>query len=182
MTTYFNNDFYGDCLILTDYIEDLEFYDNKRRQHINNNKGKTWSMLYGLTPYSAYKKDQRRIKDPDTNYYWSKARMEYPDLQEIFIEFGKLHFPDFKWRSIMINHNFECKPHYDSGNIGESIMIGLGDYSEGYLCIEDELTKKVTKHSTFHKIIKFNGSKNKHWTAPFSGNRLTLIFYNNTRF
>ena len=64
----------------------------------------------------------------------------------------------------------------------QSIIIGLGDYSEGYLCIEDELTKKVTKHSTFHKIIKFNGSKNKHWTAPFSGQRFTLIFYNNTRF
>ena len=35
---YFNNDFYGDCLILSEYIYDLEFYDNKRRKHINNRK------------------------------------------------------------------------------------------------------------------------------------------------
>ena len=78
--------------------------------------------------------------------------------------------------------DFECKPHYDSGNIGESVMLGLGDYSEGYLCIEDELTKKVSKTHTYHNLIKFNGSKNKHWTAPFTGERFTLVFYNNTRF
>ena len=59
MPTYFNGDFYGDCLILTNYIEELEFYDNKRRKHLNNNKGQTWSMLYGLTPYKAYKKNHR---------------------------------------------------------------------------------------------------------------------------
>ena len=145
---FFNGDFFGDCLILIEYILELEFYDNQRRKHLNNRPGKTWSMLYGLTPYSAYKKNQRRIKDIETNYYWSKARMEYPDLQEIFKEFASLYFPDYKWRSVMINKNFECKPHYDAGNIGESVMLGLGDYSEGYLCIEDELTKKVSKTHT----------------------------------
>ena len=182
MPKYFNNDFYGDCLILTTYIEDLEFYDNKRRKHLNNNKGATWSMLYGLTPYKAYKKNQPRIKDTETNYYWSKGRMENPHLQEVFKEFSKLHFPDFNWRSIMINKNFECKPHYDAGNIGVSVMIGLGDYSGGELFIKDEETNKITKLQTFHNIIRFDGSKYLHWTNKFSGDRFTLVFYNNINF
>ena len=179
---YFNNEFYGDCLILTNYIEEVEFYDNKRRKHLNNNKGQTWSMLYGLTPYKAYKKGFDRIKDPNSNYYWSKGRMENPHLQDIFIEFGNLYFEDFDWRSVMINKNFQCKPHYDSGNVGESIMIGLGDYRGGELYIEDNETKTISKLQTFHNLIRFDGSKHLHWTNKFEGDRYTLIFYNNINF
>ena len=67
---YFINDFNLDCVILTDYIRDLEFVDNKRRKKINNNKGKTYSTLYGLCPYGILKKNEPKIfrqKDVLTN-------------------------------------------------------------------------------------------------------------------
>ncbi len=67
MTENFIGEFYSDCLILTNYIEELEFYDNKRRKHINKNKGETWSMLYGLTPYNAYKKGFYEILQGNLN-------------------------------------------------------------------------------------------------------------------
>ncbi len=75
----------------------------------------------------------------------------------------------------MINKNFQCKPHYDAGNVGESVMIGLGDYRQGELFIEDCNTNKITKLQTFHNIIRFDGSKNKHWTNNYYGDRCGLV-------
>ena len=177
---YFINDFHSDCLILTEYIRDLEFIDNSRRKKINSNKGKTYSMLYGITPYSILRSKEPktfRQKDTKTNYYLTLGRMKYPILQEIFDEFRDCHFKDFKFNSVMINKNLQTKKHRDAQNVGESIMVGLGDYSEGYLNIEQD-DGSFKPHKTWHNLIKFNGSKYEHYTSQFEGERFTLVFYN----
>lgn len=177
---YFINDFYSDCAILTDYIEQIEFVHNRRRHKLNgNNKqrnSKTFSMLYGLTPYSRITKDISRIKDPNSNYYQTMARTAYPQLMEIFEEFRDLHFSGFEFDTITINKNLLCKEHKDKLNTQESVMIGLGDYRGGLLGIRDE-EGKVKYHETQYKLIKFNGSKLSHFTTPFTGDRYTLVFY-----
>lgn len=177
---YFNNSFYGDCLILTNYLEELEFNHNWRRKHLNHNGGKTFSLLYGLTPYSYVGNGGTRFKDPDSNYYWSLGRMKYPHLQEIFKEFSQLHFPDFEWSSVMINKNFQTKAHKDGGNIGESVMLGLGDYRGGALYVKYD--DEIKKYQTWCRLVRFNGSLYEHWTEDFEGDRFTLVFYNNKRF
>ena len=176
---YFINDFDSDCLILTEWIRDLEFIDNSRRKKINSDEGKTYSMLYGVTPYSILRSREPktfREKDTKTNYYLTIGRSKYPVLQSVFEEFRDLHFKDFEFNSVMINKNLRTKKHKDGQNVGESIMLGLGDYSEGYLNIEQE-NKTYKKFKTWHKLIKFNGSKYEHFTSPFEGERFTLIFY-----
>jgi len=176
---YFINDFNLDCVILTDYIRDLEFVDNKRRKKINNNKGKTYSTLYGITPYGILKKNEPKIfrqKDKKSNYYLTVAKSKYPILQDIFDEFKNLYFPDFDFTSVMINKNLQCKEHKDGLNTGESVMVGLGDYRGGLLGIRNE-EGKVKLYETQHKLIKFNGSKYSHFTTDFTGERYTLIFF-----
>lgn len=173
---YFNGDFLGDCCILQEYIEDLEFVDNKRRKKINQNKGKTFSMLYGLTPYKYITKNLFRVRDTETNYFHTTSRTQWPQLQEIFKEFSKIHFDNFQFNNVTINKNLQCKEHKDKLNQTESIMIGLGDYRGGLLGIRDE-KGKVKFHETQYKAIKFNGAKYSHFTTPFKGTRYTLVFY-----
>jgi hypothetical protein len=177
---YFNNSFYGDCLILTNYLEELEFNHNWRRKHLNTTSARTLSMLYGLTPYKHVGVNRSRIKDPNSNYYWSLGRMKYPHLYEIFREFSELHFPDFEWSSVMINKNLQCDWHKDKGNIGESIMLGLGDYRGGALYVKYD--NEIKKYQTWCRLVRFNGSLYEHCTEKFEGERFTLVFYNNKRF
>ncbi len=176
---YFIDNFNLDCVILTEYIRDLDFVDNKRRKKINNNKGKTYSTLYGITPYGILKKNEPKIfrqKDKKSNYYLTVAKSKYPILQDIFDEFKNLYFPDFDFTSVMINKNLQCKEHKDGLNTGESVMLGLGDYRGGLLGIRDD-EGKVKLHETQHKLIKFNGSKYSHFTTDFTGERYTLVFF-----
>ena len=173
---YFINDFNSDCCILQEYIEDLDFIHNRRRAKLNSKKGKTFSMLYGLTPYSRITKKISRQKDPNSNYYYTMARTQYPQLMEIFEEFRDLHFSGFQFNTITINKNLQCKEHKDKLNCGKSIMLGLGDYYGGLLGIRDE-NGKVKLHATQYKLIKFDGHKYSHFTTPFTGTRYTLVFY-----
>jgi hypothetical protein len=174
---YFINDWNSDCFILWEFIEQLNFKHNRRRHYLNSKKGKTYSLLYGLTPYKAYKKNEDRVKDPNSNYYFTNCRAEFPELQGIFEEFSLLHFPStFNWNSVMINKNLKCKAHKDKRNIGSSLLLGLGDYSNGELKIENTINK------TWHNKLIFNGSKLFHETMDWAGDRYTLIFFINPFF
>ena len=176
---YFINDFIADCCILQEYIEDIDFIHNRRRHKLNSSqqrKTKTFSMLYGLTPYSRITKNLNREKDPNSNYYFTMARTAYPQLNDIFKEFQKLHFADFEFDTVTINKNVVFKEHKDNLNTGESVMVGLGDYRGGLLGIRNE-KGKIKFHETQYKLIKFNGSKYSHFTTAFTGTRYTLVFY-----
>ncbi len=169
---YFIDDWDSDCFILWDYIKDINFIDNKRRKCINSQKGKTLSILYGLTHAPMLKQGQWRTKDPNSCRFFTKARMEFPHIQDILEEFSSLYFPkNFKWNSVTMNKNLKCKAHYDKTNVGDSILIGLGDYTKGELKIEDKI------YNTWNEKIIFNGATQKHETMDWVGNRYTLIFF-----
>jgi len=58
----------------------------------------------------------------------------------------------------MINKNFKCPPHKDKNNIGDSIILGLGDYNGGDLVVEGE------GHCLLYSPFVFNGSQQRtHW-------------------
>ena len=46
-----------------------------------------------------------------------------------------IHDPTFLYETITINVNFQCAWHRDTGNRGDSTIIGLGDYSGGQLFV-----------------------------------------------
>ena len=100
----------------------------------------------------------------------------YPEYQDIFEEFVKLHYGDFKFNQIIINRDFKITRHIDAKNVGESIIIGLGDYQEGKLVVE--LENEIKKIDIKNKFYKFDGSKYYHFVEQFKGNRYSLVFYN----
>jgi len=73
-----------------------------------------------------------------------------------------------------INRNAQFTPHVDSGRgAGQSLsmIVGLGNYTGGELFIEGE-------PSNIRYIpIEFNGWKMRHWTAPFHGERFSLVWF-----
>tara|TARA_R110000751_G_scaffold210731_1_gene314433 strand:+ start:206 stop:703 length:498 start_codon:yes stop_codon:yes gene_type:complete len=99
---------------------------------------------------------------------------------EIYIEAKKLmkkKDPNFKFTSIQFNKNNKAKKHKDGKNVGVSYIIGLGDYTGGGLIVYDADGKKSKTHDIKNKFFKFNGSIHPHETAPFKGERYTLVFY-----
>jgi len=103
-----------------------------------------------------------------------------PKFNKIYnesINYMNLYDKKFKYTSIQYNKNNQCQKHLDKNNIGESMIVGLGDYTGGELIIYDEDGNNPVKHDIRYKPLKFNGSIYPHETAPFEGERYTLVFY-----
>jgi hypothetical protein len=142
---------------MLDILKNLKWIGTNRRNNISNEKNPK-SMIAGMRKW--------RNK-------WGKCRLsiEYPELDTQLKDF--IQDKSFEYTTVTLNKNFKCLPHYDSKNIGDSYIIGLGDYTGG------ELNINGVKHDIKNKWLKFNGSKNKHWVERFTGDRYTLVYYKN---
>ena len=90
---------------------------------------------------------------------------------EIFNECKRL-FPDFDFNGVMLNRNFKCPPHKDKNNINDSLIIGLGDYEQGELVVEN------VPHDIRYKPLIFNGSKNEHYVNDWTnGDRYSVVLF-----
>lgn len=88
---------------------------------------------------------------------------------EIYNECKRL-FPEHPFDCIMINKNFKCIPHKDRNNIGDSIIVGLGDYNGGDLVVEGE------GHCILYSPLVFNGHEKEHWVEDWTdGDRYTVV-------
>ena len=68
----------------------------------------------------------------------SRQSWLHPELHFLLMQFSEKYVkPYISFTSIQVNKNYVCAPHKDTGNIGESYIVGFGDYSGGQLCIED---------------------------------------------
>ena len=52
-----------------------------------------------------------------------------------------------------------------------SMIVGLGDYIGGELCVEDEVV------DIRYKPFEFDGWKQIHWTLPFKGERFSIVWF-----
>jgi hypothetical protein len=103
-----------------------------------------------------------------------------PRYKKLFKETKKLmrlKEPNFKFTSVQYNKNHRAARHRDAKNTGVSYIVGLGDYTGGELIIYDKNEKNPVKHDIKNKFNTFNGSIYPHETAPFKGERYTLVFY-----
>ena len=89
----------------------------------------------------------------------------------------KMKDPEFKFSSIQYNKNHQAAKHKDAKNMGTSYIIGLGNYTGGELIIYDKDGNNPKKHNIRNKFYKFDGSIYPHETAPFKGERYTLVFF-----
>lgn len=101
----------------------------------------------------------------------SKFTSDHPELWSALQEMAAYIDPDHRWTSVTLNHNVVCKPHKDARNDGLTMIIGLGDYTGGELCIEGQ------DIDINHKPHYFNGFLHEHYNRAFTGDRWTLMFY-----
>lgn len=99
------------------------------------------------------------------------ANALYPNLYLNLKSIASTMFPEFEYNTITLNHNFKCEPHKDGRNVGDSIIIGFGDYKDGELNIEN------VKHNIKYKPLRFNGAISEHWVEDFDGERWTAIYF-----
>lgn len=73
-----------------------------------------------------------------------------------------------------VNRNAQFTPHVDSGR-GQgqtlSMIVGLGDYTGGETLVEG------VPYKIRYEPLEFNGWKQLHWTAPFLGERFSLVYF-----
>jgi len=178
---YFINCWYSDLMILSEILDEVEFYSGTDRKNMLKRAGyekdkDSGSMLFGVTWRSWLSKTKSRTYDKETGLYRTKVYDNYPYLKDVFKEFSKLYFPDFKWSQIQLNKNFKCPPHRDSANVGESILVSCGDYIGGLTAVD--IDGKIEKFDSRERPFKFDGSKYLHWVEPYKGKRYSLVFFN----
>ncbi|MFZ4671447.1 MAG: hypothetical protein ACOYLT_05470 [Flavobacterium sp.] len=143
---------------ITESLKKIKFTRSSRRKSINNNKPPL-SMIMGFRKWYG-------------DFGLSAASKKYPLVYEKLKELMKEFDPEFEFTTITLNKNFKCEPHKDGKNIGDSYIIGLGDYDDGELNIEGE------KINIKNKFYKFNGSEKTHFVEDWkNGDRFTLVFY-----
>ena len=182
----FSGDIDQDCWLLFNFLEPLNYYTGSERKR-NQFKGAICkknggSVLYGYTwkGFLKYNEDGTKLLRKKSKYkglFETKIKELYPELEDIFKEFGQIHFPNFPWVNVQINKDYITPPHYDSSNVGESVIVALGDYTEGELCVDRK--SYIEEINIRHKPYQFNGSIYKHWVKPHkSGCRISVVFFN----
>lgn len=94
------------------------------------------------------------------------------------VKLAKDFIPDFKFTSIQFNKNYQIQKHIDGNNTGVSYIIGLGDYEGGELLVYyDGKDKPPTPIDIKNKFFTFPGHEYYHEVAEFTGNRITLVYF-----
>ena len=75
------------------------------------------------------------------------------------------------WDAIQVNQNYQTATHKDTGNQGDSYIVGFGDYTGGELVVNDE------KVDIRHRGYTFNGADLPHSTCAFDGTRYSIVFF-----
>lgn len=120
---------------------------------------RTVTMGFVHKPYSSYRG-------------YSKFTEQHPELWDAILRLGADIDPEHKFSSVTINHNVLCPPHRDKKNLGNTMIVGLGDYTGGELVIEGEAI------DIRYKPHYFNGFLREHWNNKWTGDRYSLMFYN----
>ena len=137
-----------------------------RRFHSNRtgtaNQKNARQTCFGITTYRGKKQE-------------SKISKKYPHIMPLFKNFIDLHYPNFKFNSVYVNKNTVSKPHLDYRNIGESLLVGIGDYTGGETVLYMDDKEKHFNISSGSVI--FDGSKILHGSKPFDGIRYSFVFF-----
>ena len=156
----------------------LELLDNmkhkKKRDTTAKKMGKeASSSMLGYVFARDYKRHEGMNKFVLTNQTKDNILL-FEKLKEII----KIVKPKFLYNGITINKNCVAIPHKDSNNIGNSIIVGIGNYEGGNLCIEDD-EGRLYNIPLKYNFLEFNG-RNTHYNTPITkGTKYSIIWFNN---
>ncbi|CAE8681069.1 unnamed protein product, partial [Polarella glacialis] len=60
-----------------------------------------------------------------------------PQLSALLCAFARQELPGFRFSSVQVNKDYRAALHVDKNNHGLSYIIGLGDYSGGWLWVDN---------------------------------------------
>ena len=107
---------------------------------------------------------------------WPGKKTFEPDtlkLQETLAKIIPKYYPNYYYTSVQVNKNYPGDLHVDKWNVGNSLMVTVGDsgLSGGDLWCNGEIIK------TNGNIIQFDGN-NPHMTLDYSGgDRYSLVLF-----
>ena len=135
----------------------------KERENIIGRIGRTCN--FGLT------------RSRRTGYCNSRHCLKRPDVYKKIFDFGKHVCPaGMDVTSVTLNLGVKAKKHIDSFNVGDSVIVGIGNYTNGKLRVYSSDSDYVA-HDILNKPLMFNGSVFPHETEDFEGERYTIIYY-----
>lgn len=135
-----------------------------QRDMIIGNIGRTVTFGFGRTRTKGYAQ--------------FAANAKYPEVLAALVEFGNRVVPlGWEYNAITLNHNVLAKKHIDSFNVGNSIIVGIGEYTGGELSIFTPDDTEHVSYSIKDTPVMFNGAVHPHETKPFEGERFTIIYY-----
>ena len=153
-------------------------YDKLEEITIPKRYQRTAAQGHSLRTGACNQKNARQVCFGYTTYRGKKKLSSFterfPHIMKLFEEFIYNHYPEFKFDGVYVNKNVECKKHIDSKNVGESLLVGLGDYTGG------ETSIYLDKEHVFdiqNNSLIFNGSEIMHKSLPFKGTRYSLVFF-----
>jgi hypothetical protein len=111
----------------------------------------------------------RRCLPPD----YSRNCWTRPYLYKLLLDYGKEHVK-IPFTSITVNQNYQATAHRDKGNVGESYLVGFGDYKGGELEIHEG---PLTGLHDVRTPIVADFTKVLHSVRVFEGSRYSLVYY-----
>ena len=132
---------------------------------------------YRISNLTTFRKGEQTINVGHTQRVLTRANKIVPsnamleNKGEIYNECKRL-FPNFEFTSVQINKNFKCPKHFDGKNLGNSMIMALGNFTGGDLFVSG---KRV---DIKYKPFIFNGSLEEHWTDDFEGDRYSVVLFN----
>lgn len=96
---------------------------------------------------------------------------KYPEVYAELKRIGDKIVP-FEYSSILVNNNTVCGKHYDSNNVGNSLIVSIGEYTGCNLVIEG------IEYNAHYQPLIFNGAEKEHWnTNNLIGNKYSIVYY-----
>jgi len=120
------------------------------------------------------------VRSRRIGYTTSACSQKWKEINLAIFQFGN-HVcpPGMDITSITLNHGVKAKKHVDSFNVGDSVIVGIGNYEGGKLRVYDggRDSETYTAYDIHDKPLMFNGAKFAHETEDFTGDRYTIIYY-----
>jgi len=102
--------------------------------------------------------------------------LDRPRLTKLLTAFAQEHIPGFTYTSIQINKNYASALHCDKRNMGDSFIVGVGNYTDGALWVHG-----LDAIDCHNRWLSFDGNI-PHCTLPFTGTRYSLIYFTNSKY
>lgn len=163
-----------------DTMDWVKTYDRKMVSGL----GWCYSMAFGL------------VIQPSQGVKISRFNDKFPRLYSLLQQLCPCF--NFPCTTFTINKNLLCQPHKDKNNQGESIIFSLGNFTGGEFIVQDprddvvdaadnasgvsidsvDGVNEFKQYDIFNRPMMFNGAKSTHLTAPFEGDRYSVVLYN----